>query len=630
MSDQTRQLEPTSPPASPYRARRPSRFAAAAAIGALLATPVAPAQAQVAETVENLGSASSNFKDIADSIELLEEADASRWLKQFKTIAGSIGDLAPYLGLISVIINFSQLGEESDTEIILKEFKKTNAKIDNLGAQLQNAVQALDTSIYVNTREGFIEDYRDQLDAAEDDMALFTTAGGAGAAPRKVLERDTSLFSNASKAAHNRCTGIFMEKAAEKYNGNLNELGALSIYLLQVIRKANLLEGQYHIVKGTLDNPSNLTKDQIKAQAVQFQTIHETRAQQCATAVAAILAKYKRDRKQMESAVAFLKTTLGGDTTAESVVAALGRKYPYLDWVALKFEKPDYRAEAESYYMLNSGRMTMVPGGTAGKWSVVLGFYEKGSRVAAQGYKQGDCLGAFGSLASGIPSNGPNGTTYSVPWGEGNLAGSDGWFTKQCMGRQPDSMFLALTGQDISFAASNPASVSRDPSLSDYRASSPGAFFFDGLNHAYLVMPPVLKKNDPGVEIALKPFQLVNVQSGQPLQPAVTGAVLPIFKNIPHMTAIPVPIPGESEYRLQFLPSGQYLQAQDDGSVVVTNLDLTAGVVGKWAFEREKDAPAGQYRVCEQERDYCLFMQNGQAMVGKIAPGNASARWILK
>lgn len=628
MSDQTTQLEHTSPPASPHLARRPSRFAAAA-ISALLAMSVAPAQAQVPETVENLSGAASNFKDIADSIELLEEADASKWLKQLKTIAGSIGDAAPYLGLISVIINFSQLGEESDTEIILKEFKKTNAKIDNLGAQLQNAVQAIDSSIYVNTRVTSIEEYRDQLDAAEDDLALFTSAGGTGAAPRKVLERNTSLFSDASKAAHNRCTGIFMEKAAEKYNGNLNELGAISVYLLQVIRKASLLEGQYHIAKGTLENPTSLTKDQIKAQAEQFQTIHETNAQQCTSAIAAITAKYKRPRKQMDSAIKYLKTMMGGDTTAQSAVTVLAKKYPYLNWVALKFEKPDHLSEAESHYNFGE-RISIVPGGTAGEWSLVVGFYNRGARVAAQGYKQGDCLKAFAGLAAGIPSNGPNGTTYLVPWGESNLAGSDGWFSRQCMGRQPEGLFIALTGQNISFAASDPASVSRDPSLSDFQSSSPGAFFFDGTNHAYLVMPPLLKANDPGVEIALKPFLLINVQSGQPLQPTVTGAVAAPFRTIPNIAAIPVPIPGESEYRLQFLPSALYLLAQDDGSVVATNLDLTAGVVGKWAFEREKDAPAGQYRVCEQERDYCLYMQNGRAMVGKIAPGNASARWTIK
>ncbi len=631
----------------PSGARKRIRFTAGVAMAALLMTPTVPAQAQLDQGIDTAAKLAPNFGEISKSITNIDALQASKSLRAFKSITDAAGKMAPYLNILSVLVGFASLGEDTDRDIMLKEFKLTNAKIDGLSTQLESAINRINVGGDINNQRETVRKNFDTLTSAQNDLNGYLRMNAANADAVKIFERKSIDFGEIATTAANRCTGDFLDQVATYYTGNLDRISEVGVYLMRNIRMAGELETKYYVLKTNLNNTNRLSSDAIDAKVAEFMMDYDTHAANCSASLSAILAKYSDPLEMMNSAEKFLEDKLATQSSARAIVTTLQTQFPYLNWVAVKYEG---LAGSDNHYGVAASRMRMFLPTAKRPWNAVVGYYEKDAVFAAQGFQHGDCQKAFNNLANGISTPqqfGRKPINVAVwQWGT-SMGNAADWFKQQCNNpplagmwvmnsRKPSTTIQTYRTAD--FASSDPAlanslaagAARTLASLSAaVTASQKGAMFSNGKMAAYLIMPEPVPAGTKAVEVPVKAQSLVNVATGSAADVGhLATFLLPGLRNIPHTVMVNDPLPGVPYYRFLYPTAlGGALHVQNNNLVVGTVAANSTSAM--WSFEPVNGA-AGQYRICSRAAMGCLYMQNGRIAIGDASMNGANARWRLQ
>ncbi len=470
-----------------HKSGRFSRLAKAAVAVSLLAAPMSAAHAQSSgEIVGQTSNIADKVKDINDTIETLTGENTTKALQGLKRLAGAISDVAPYLGFLSAVMELSTIGQPSDLDIILKEFEKTNGKIDNLSAKLDTATMTIINKVDVANQKESVEGYRILIEGARRELETFRKMG-SNPNTSNVKNVQGNLFTNTSVAASRKCTAGLLEQVAAANFGDIREIAGIGHYMLDAMNEARLLSGSYHVLNTTLNNDRNLSSDEIEAEARVVMKDHDTLINGCTQALSLVLNKYSKPGQRMDSALAYLKDNLETLKTADSLVKTLDARYPYHNWVAVKY---DGVRGFDNHYAIGGGNVRLIlPEGTR-DWNVLLTFYDKDAEFDNQGFKVGDCQYAFSRLERGlITTDQPSRYGTNSGWPSGDLSQVYTAFKNWCGKPALAGTWLARNYNGApDFAASDPSSVTTEIFPVNNPSSNPAVYYNFSNYGNYLVM----------------------------------------------------------------------------------------------------------------------------------------------
>jgi hypothetical protein len=217
--------------------------------------------------------------------------------------------------------------------------------------------------------------------------------------------------------------------------------------------EARGLDGAFYIAQETYDNRYNASPATIKAKAEEAMNGHNARIDACVKDLADTLAKYSQPNEQMNAALAFIGLDLERLGSAQAIVNALSNKYPYQNWVAVKYDS----ILGNQDFAIAGGNMRLVRPEGNRPWNLVQGFYKQDAKFANDQYFVSQtCLDAFGGLERGaITSDNPSDKRLN-DWPSGDI--SHGWtsFNKWCANPSVNGFWISRGNTNAEFAISDP------------------------------------------------------------------------------------------------------------------------------------------------------------------------------
>ncbi len=330
------------------------------ALSAVIAAGLpAPSFAQVPGTVKGGTKAAQDgtkaIGEISKVLAKFKDENGAQKFAQLAKITERIGDVAPFIAILTVAFDIAGLGAEKPEAKLLMGIKDIDAKLSALDARMALLFDNAVSRVNVEVKWSEIRDAVTAIRTKQQEIDRFARMTTDLDYPEYEKDDLSTILYDAANGLNMLCqTGDFkvagggkslrtdvIESVAEGSYGNLDDIAAMGVYLTNQILNAKSAYKQLFFTaeygrwqKGMSDFSSAAA---IEAKSWEHVADFDALASACSTRTAEVMLQYGETTKQHKMVEDYLTAINGWSKTPKEIVDDLAGKYAYLDWYALKY-----------------------------------------------------------------------------------------------------------------------------------------------------------------------------------------------------------------------------------------------------------------------------------------------------
>jgi hypothetical protein len=275
---------------------------------------------------------------------------------QLAKITETIGDVAPFIAILTVAFDLAGLGAEKPETKLLMGINNLDAKLTALNTRMSALFDIAAKRVTVAVRWSDIDAAVGDIATKEQEINTFLSMTSQLDYPEyekdalnTVLLGAATKLAGLCKAADYQVIGSstplrtdVIESVAQGSFGNLDDIAAMGIYLSNNILRAKSAYSQLFFIaeygrlqKGESDFGST---EVIAAKGLQHTMPFDALADACTRRTAEVMLKYGQTSEQHTQAEKFIESTGSWSKSPKEIVDLLAGEYKYLDWYALKYK----------------------------------------------------------------------------------------------------------------------------------------------------------------------------------------------------------------------------------------------------------------------------------------------------